>query len=196
VENRNILIGMGTGLVAGFVLGYGTGAYFTTGSGVQAPPKAMTAPPSPQVPPMAAQAQVEAVNRITATKDALQRDPSNVEAWIALGNDYFDTHQPQLSVDAYAKALALSPKHPHLADILTDQGVMYREMKAFDKALANFKQANKVAPNHLPCLLNMGVVYATDMHDLPAAKKAWNRILEIDPASIQAEQARKFLSSL
>jgi cytochrome c-type biogenesis protein CcmH/NrfG len=196
VENRNILIGMGTGLVAGFVLGYGAGAYFTAGSGVQAPPPAVAAPPSPQVPPMGAQAQVETINRISATKDALQRDPSNVDAWISLGNDYFDTHQPQLSVDAYAKALALSPQHPRLADILTDQGVMYREMKSFDKALANFKQANKIAPNHLPCLLNMGVVYATDMHDKAAAKKAWNRILEIDPSSVQADQARKFLATM
>jgi len=105
------------------------------------------------------------------------------------------THQPQPAVDAYAKALALAPKHPHAADILTDQGVMYREMKAFDKAIANFKQAGKLDPNHLPSLLNIGVVYANDLHDQVAARKAWTRIIELAPGSPQAVQAKAYLEA-
>jgi cytochrome c-type biogenesis protein CcmH/NrfG len=138
--------------------------------------------------------QVDAFARIAATKAQLAANPKDVDALVQLGNDYFDTHQPQLAVDAYAKALTLAPDNPKAADILTDQGVMYRELKNYDKALANFKQAGKLNPNHLPSLLNLGVVYATDLHDMPSARKVWTRIVEVAPGTPQAEQAKALLA--
>ncbi|WP_306601642.1 tetratricopeptide repeat protein [Geothrix sp. 21YS21S-2] len=196
MENRNILIGLGTGLVAGFLLGYGTGVYFTTTSGHNHPPAppAAAAPPA-GMPPMG-MGQVDAFARIAATKSALEKNPKDFDALVLLGNDYFDTHQPQLSVDAYAKALALDPKNPKAPDILTDQGVMYRELKAYDKALANFKQAGKLDPNHLPSMLNMGIVYATNLNDKAAARKIWAKIVEIAPESPQGQQAKQFLTGI
>lgn len=193
MENRNILIGLGTGLVAGLLVGLGIGYQLGGGQGHGPTPAAAAMPPQ-QDP--ALQNQVEAFSRIKAAQAALASDPNNVNLWVALGNDYFDTHQPQLAVDAYGKALALAPKHPKAADILTDQGVMYRELKAYDKALANFKQAGKIEPNHLPSLLNMGVVYSQDLHDKEAARKAWNKIIEVAPGSPQAEQVKMLLTQL
>lgn len=199
MENRNILIGLGTGLVAGFLLGYGTGVYFTTTSGHTHPPAPAAAAPAGMPPagmPPMGMGQVDAFSRIAATKAALERNPKDFDALVMLGNDYFDTHQPQLSVDAYAKALALDPKNPKAPDILTDQGVMYRELKAFDKALANFKQAGKLDPNHLPSMLNMGIVYATNLNDKATARKVWAKIIEMAPDSPQAQQAKQFMTSL
>lgn len=198
MENRNILIGLGTGLVAGLIFGGGVGYYYGSNQGRPPAVAAAAAPAQPGMPPQGMAPQgpnpMELFNRITETKAALAMDASNVDAWVALGNDYFDTHQPQLAVDAYAQALKLSPKHPHAADILTDQGIMYRELKDYKKALANFQAAGKATPNHLPSLLNMGVVYAQDLHDKPAAKKAWSKIIEIAPDSPQAQQAKQFLA--
>ncbi|BDU72040.1 tetratricopeptide repeat protein [Mesoterricola silvestris] len=195
MENRNILIGLGTGLVAGFLLGYGAGVYFTTSGGHTHPPQPPPAAAPAGMPPMA-MGQVDAFARIAATKAALEKNPKDFDALVLLGNDYFDTHQPQLSVDAYAKALALDPTNPKAADILTDQGVMYRELKAYDKALANFKAATKINPQHLPSMLNMGIVYATNLNDKPAARKVWSRIVEIAPESTQGQQAKQFLAGI
>jgi tetratricopeptide (TPR) repeat protein len=116
-----------------------------------------------------------------------------VNAWISLGNDYFDTHQAADSVDAYDKALALKPDNP---DVLTDQGVMFRELKAYDKAIANFKQANKLNPKHLQSLYNLGIVYSEDLKKPDEARKIWNVVIATDPASPQAGQARQAMDGL
>src|SRR5690349_4388977 len=76
--------------------------------------------------------------RITEAEKIVVRDPKNLQAWVQLGNDYFDTGQPQKAVAAYGKALELKPDDPN---VLTDQGVMYKQVGAFDKAIANFERA-------------------------------------------------------
>jgi len=149
------------------------------------------APPSPLM--AQAQATSEVAKRIEMEKQGLEKDPKNRALWVQLGNDYFDTHQPQLSVDAYAKALELKPDDP---DVLTDQGVMYRELRNYDRAIANFEKANKLNPRHLQSLYNAGVVYGFDLHDTAKATDAFNRVIAADPNSSQAIQARTTLLEL
>jgi tetratricopeptide (TPR) repeat protein len=96
-------------------------------------------------------------------------------------------------VGAYDKALALKPGDPN---VLTDQGVMYRQLGQFDKALATFQKANKLQPSHVQSLFNMGIVYANDLNKPDEAAKAWNKVLALAPASDQAAQARQMLSQL
>jgi len=131
--------------------------------------------------------------RIQDNLKIVAADPKNVQAWIALGNDYCDLQQAQSSVDAYAKALALNPGNP---DVLTDQGIMYRKLGAFDKAVADFQQAGKLNPKHLQSFFNLGIVYDQDLKNHGAAVKAWTKVIEIDPASPQANQARQLIQAL
>ena len=81
--------------------------------------------------------------RITAMQAVVARDPKNFDAWVQLGNDYFDTRQPQKAIDAYGRALELKPDNPN---VLTDQGVMYRDIGQFDKAIANFTEGEPGRP--------------------------------------------------
>jgi tetratricopeptide (TPR) repeat protein len=120
-------------------------------------------------------------------------DPVNAKAWIAIGNRYFDLHQRQKAIEAYNKALQLDPNNP---DILTDQGVMYREIGAFDHAIANFEKANTIDPRHLTSLLDLGVLYAQDLKDEDKAIKAWTRLIRIAPTSIQAARAQAYIDQL
>ncbi len=136
---------------------------------------------------------VDAAEQIAAATQVVQRDPKNLQAWIGLGNLYFDTHQPQKSIDAYAHALELNPNDPN---VLTDQGVMYRAIGAFDKAVANFQKANQLDPKHLQSLYNLGVVYAFDLKNGAKAEEAWNKIIQLAPTSENASQARQALAQL
>jgi cytochrome c-type biogenesis protein CcmH/NrfG len=136
---------------------------------------------------------IEAAQRIAAAEALVQKDPKNVQAWVQLGNDYFDTHQAQKSVDAYAKALALKPNDP---DVLTDQGVMYRELGKYDQAVANFEKASKLNPSHVQSLFNAGIVYAYDLKQPQKAAPYWNRVIQLAPGSPQAVQARQHLETL
>jgi Tfp pilus assembly protein PilF len=131
--------------------------------------------------------------RIAMLEQVVAREPKNAQAWIQLGNDYFDLRQPQQSVNAYAKALELQPNN---ADVLTDQGVMLRELGQFQRAVENFERANQVNPKHLQSLYNAGIVYAHDLNQPQKAIAVWTRIVEIDPRSPQAIQARTQMEEL
>lgn len=204
--NRNIVFALAGGLLVGFSAGY-----FTGGNAKDETTPVVAAPAAPILPapslggamPGAAPAgampippglpSAEAQARITRSQAAVLADPKNHDAWTALGNEYFDAHQPQQAISAYAKALTLKPNDPN---VLTDQGVMYRELGQFDQALANFQQANKLDPNHFQSLINIGVVYSSNLDKPAEAAKAWNKIIALAPNSAQAAQARQMLSQL
>lgn len=128
--------------------------------------------------------------RIAQAEKIVAQDPKNMNAWISLGNDYFDTEQSQKSINAYGKALEIEPNNPN---VLTDQGVMFRKVGWYDKALANFEKANKIDPNHLQSLFNAGIVYAVDLKDHVKARPYWKRILEIDPNGATAMQVKSMM---
>ena len=194
-------------LVGGFAAGLLAGYFFFSGGSheagpiVAAPTNAAPIMPAPSLaggmpgamPGGPALPNAEAQARIARIEAAVQAEPKNFAAWFALGNEYFDTHQHQKAVDAYAKGLAIHPDDPN---VLTDQGVMYRDLGQFDKALANFQKANKLDPNHLQSLINIGVVYSTNLNKPAEAAKAWNKVIAIAPNSEQAAQARQMLSQM
>jgi tetratricopeptide (TPR) repeat protein len=183
------------GLAVGFLLGLFVGTQVRPGGSSSAPSAAMPPPALPQMPPSApAQApDAELQGRITMNQSIVVRDPRNVQAWIQLGNDYFDSHQAQKAIEAYGRALELKPNDP---DVLTDQGVMYRALGQFDKAIANFEKANRAEPKHVQSLFNMGVVYANDLRKPKEATAAWNRVIQLAPQSEQASAARAGLEEL
>ena len=208
--NRNIMFALAAGLAAGFIAGYFVFGESKDAAGpvVAAPANAAPVMPAPSLAggtpgtmpampgampagPVLPNAEVQA--RIARIEAAVLADPKNHDAWAALGNEYFDSHQAQKAVDAYGKALGLKPGDPN---ILTDQGVMYRQLGQFDKAIANFQKANKLEPSHVQSLFNLGIVYANDVNKPDEAAKAWNKILTTAPNSEQAAQARQMLSQL
>ncbi len=131
--------------------------------------------------------------RIAQAEKIVTQDPKNLQAWIQLGNDYFDTEQPQKAINAYAKALELKPDNPN---VLTDQGVMYRKVGWYDKAIANFEKAQAIDPRHLQSIYNLGLVYADDLKQPEKAIKAWNRFLELDSTSPTAQQIKRMVEDL
>lgn len=135
-------------------------------------------------------APVDYQQRISEAEKVVARDPKNLQAWVQLGNDYFDTDQPQKAINAYGKALELDPNNPN---VLTDQGIMLRRVGWYDRAIANFEKAQQVDPKHLQSLFNMGIVYMDDMKKPDKALKAWNRYLELDPTSPNSQQIRALI---
>jgi tetratricopeptide (TPR) repeat protein len=131
--------------------------------------------------------------RITEAEKIVAQDPKNRPVWISLGNDYFDTGQAQKAIYAYGKALELKQDDPN---VLTDQGVMYKQVGAFDKALANFERAQQIDPKHLQSLYNIGVVCAEDLRKPDLASKAWGRYLELDSTSPTAQKIKGMLEQL
>lgn len=128
--------------------------------------------------------------RIAQAEKVVAQDPKNVNAWISLGNDYFDTEQSQKAINAYGKALEINPNNPN---VLTDQGVMFRKVGWYDKALANFEKANKIDPSHLQSLFNAGIVYAVDLKQPEKATLYWEKYLKLDTSSPTALQIKSMM---
>jgi cytochrome c-type biogenesis protein CcmH/NrfG len=193
--NKNTVIGLLAGVFVGAIVGFsiGKGMYEHQHSApmVAAPAGGGGVPGAAA--PMPAPGGMDAAQRIAALESVVARDPKNAGAWTQLGNDYFDTNQPQKAIDAYQRSLELSPNNP---DVLTDQGVMYRAVNQFDRAAANFRKANELNPRHLQSLFNLGIVYAYDLKQPQKAVEAWNKIVATDPNSQQAIQARAQLEQL
>jgi len=197
--NRYTILGLAVGLVLGIFIGYQAGsAAAVRPAAMGAMPASMPGAPAmpampAQVPPQAPGADADLQGRIAMNQSIVARDPRNVMAWIQLGNDFFDTHQAQKAIEAYGRALELRPNDPN---VLTDQGVMYRALGQFDKAIKNFEQASRADPKHVQSLFNMGVVYAHDLKDPKKALDAWNRVVQTAPQSEQAAQARTAIEEI
>jgi cytochrome c-type biogenesis protein CcmH/NrfG len=201
--NRSFLLGGALGLAVGLLVALfayqigRAGGRLRAAEPVIAAPTAAPAPMAPGAAQGGASAEggltPELAEHISVLEQLVKTDPKNHDAWVQLGNAYFDSHQHQASVDAYARALQLRPDDP---DVLTDQGIMYRALQQYDRALANFQKASRLDPRHLQSLYNQGVVYGFDLHDRAKAEKAWNELIRLAPASDDANRARAALAQL
>jgi cytochrome c-type biogenesis protein CcmH/NrfG len=185
MKQETILVVVVT-LVAGVIIGW----MVANQGGKSAPASAPMAPPQAGAP---AGAGANVQQRINELKAVVASDPKNRNAWVALGNDYFDSDRPMDAVEAYSKALELGGNDPN---VLTDQGVMFRRLGWFDRAVDNFAKANKVDPKHSVSLFNLGIVYRYDLQDMPKAKAAWEQFLAVNPNGNGSDRVRQELELL
>lgn len=182
MSKETILVGI-VALVAGLVIGLLIGQKSST-----APAGKPASAPAP--------AQVPTVNlqqKLNELKSIVAREPGNRQAWVALGNEYFDSNQFMNAIEAYDKALELEPND---ANVMTDQGVMFRRLGWFDRAITNFTKANEIDPSHSTSIFNLGIVYRYDVQDFAKAKEAWTRFLEINPNGPGSDRVRQELEFL
>ncbi|MGD9286279.1 MAG: tetratricopeptide repeat protein [Desulfobacterales bacterium] len=118
---------------------------------------------------------------IAALEKETQSNPGNLEAWIELGNSYFDTAQNEKSIAAYRKALAIDPNN---ANVWTDMGVMYRRSGNPQEAIIAFDKAIEVDPKHEVSRMNKGIVLLHDLQDIDGAIHAWEGLLEVNPVAM------------
>lgn len=159
--------------LAGFMAGVIVSVIKTTTGIPQAGMPSAAAPP--QATPADRTRELEALTKETA------QNPSNVGAWIDLGNLYFDTNQPQKSIWAYKKALDLQPNN---ANVWTDMGVMYRRSGQPQEAIKAFDEAMRIDPKHEPSRFNKGIVLLHDINDTNGAIEAWEGLLKVNPFAV------------
>jgi tetratricopeptide (TPR) repeat protein len=157
-----------------------------------APPVAATAPtqaaPSAQQAPPPFDESRAAALKVTAEKNA-----SDSDVRVQLGDLYFDAERYDEATRWYEAALAVDPRNVNAS---TDLGIAYYYSNQPDRALAQFDKSLAIDPKHSKTLLNIGIVKAFGKQDLDGAEKAWERVLELAPASPEAAVAKKGLDGL
>jgi cytochrome c-type biogenesis protein CcmH/NrfG len=155
------------------------------------PPQAAAAPaaaaPSAQTPPPFDE------SRAAALKASADRNPSDAETRVQLGNLYFDAERYDDARRWYAEALKVDPRNVNAS---TDLGISYYYSNQPDRALAQFDKSLEIDPKHSKTLLNIGIVRAFGKEDLDGAERAWQRVLDVAPDSPEAAVAKKGLDGL
>jgi cytochrome c-type biogenesis protein CcmH/NrfG len=132
-------------------------------------------------------------SRAAALKVTADRNPSDVETRVQLGNLYFDAERYDDATRWYEAALKVDPKNVNAS---TDLGIAYYYSNQPDKALAQFAESLAIDPRHSKTLLNVGIVRAFGKQDLDGAEKAWQRVLDVAPDSPEAALAKKGIEGL
>ena len=118
---------------------------------------------------------------IAALEKETRSNPGNLEAWVGLGNSYFDSSQYEKAIGAYTKALEISPDN---ANVWTDMGVMYRRNGNPQEAINAFDKAIEADPKHEVSRMNKGIVLLHDLKDTDGAIEAWEGLLEVNPVAM------------
>lgn len=175
MKKENLLF-IGVALVIGLLVGIIVGNKGGTSSSS-----------SSSTPPPAAAPVTNYDQNIKMLQAVVAKEPVNRTAWVQLGNNYFDSNQFLQAVEAYDKALELDGNDPN---VLTDQGVMFRKLGWYDRAVQNFEKAYEINSGHAQSLYNLGIVYRYDLNDYPSAIKAWEKFLAVSPPGQAADQVR------
>jgi len=122
----------------------------------------------------------EQAQQILDMEKRVAESPEDVNAWIALGNAYFDHRQPEKAIDAYETALKYQPDN---VAVWTDLGIMYRQIEKPGEAIAAFDKAREIDPSHEPSLYNKGIVQMHDLKDPESAAATWRKLIELNPSA-------------
>jgi tetratricopeptide (TPR) repeat protein len=120
-------------------------------------------------------------------KTILAEDPNNLAGLIALAHAYAGSNQWDNAITLYEHAVRIDP---HDADLHTDLGIAYRNVGQVDRALGEFRKAVDNNPMHQNARFHMGIVYAFDKKNYPAATRVWRELLHISPNHVEADYMR------
>ena len=107
----------------------------------------------------------------------LEQNPENVQAWIQLGNLYYDVQNFDQAVYYYQHALHMDSTN---SDVRVDMGVSYFRSGQSAIAVTEIEKALKFTPTHLNALFNLGVVY-NSMGNRAQAEKFWRQYISLQP---------------
>jgi len=138
-------------------------------------------------------APIQSLEQEKMLKDAVTKDPKNVNAWISLGNMLMDTSRFTEAIGAYQKALEIDAKN---VDVRVDMGTCYRNMRQPEMAVKEYRKALEYNPQHVQALKNLGIVLAYDLRDTNQAVKAFEKVLTIAPNDPDAERLKQEIQKL
>jgi len=169
------IAGLLVGFFAGFLVGQGQPAAAVPQAAANPHAGVPGAPPlsGAQIPPAeggrtAATADPQLMEQARELDRLLAKDPNNYAHLVQMGNVNYDMQNYPKAADFYEKARAVKDDS---ADVMTDLGVCYREMKKPDKAVELFDKAADSAPEHWQSRYNAIVVRLFDIADLAGAQQ-------------------------
>lgn len=131
------------------------------------------------------------VQEINQLEKAVMADTTNVQMVLQLAHKLGDSGFNERAVKYYEMYLRQNPRN---ADVQVDLGVVYFELKQYDKAKSRMMKGLKIDPNHQIANFNIGVVNSSE-GKMDSAKIWWKKAVEINPATEIGRRAQELLNS-
>jgi cytochrome c-type biogenesis protein CcmH/NrfG len=123
----------------------------------------------------------------------VKKDPEDLDAWMKLGNIYFEHNRYPEAIEAYSQYLSLKPVDP---DIRTNMGIMLSRLGDYDGAIEEFRKAAESDTKHMNSWYYLGFTLLHDKQNPNEAIKAWEDYLKVEPKGERANQVRVLLERL
>lgn len=120
---------------------------------------------------------------IASYRQAIQLEPSNVDALNALAVALFQTDRTEESVSLLKEATQIAPND---ARSFYHLGMALARQQVFTEALSAYERASQLAPNNFDVLTSLGVV-AHALGSLERACSSFERALTLQPQSATAQ---------
>jgi Tfp pilus assembly protein PilF len=178
------------GLLGGFVLGY---LAHEAMASRQPPRFGVPAAAPTAIPGVASPAAGGAMPEVERLRQAVEANPNDADAVLALANANFDIQNWGRAIELYQRYDQLRPGD---ANALTDLGVSLRETGRIDEAIAQFRRAFELAPDHWQSRFNEAIVLAFDRRDFAAADRAVAELRRLQPANPDLDRLAREIDRL
>lgn len=121
---------------------------------------------------------LEVAGQMKELEDQASRNPEDPGPPLKLANLFFDQHMYEQAVTWYERAVKLDPKN---VNPRTDLGTAYFNVGRSAEALDQYKRSLEIEPTHEPTMYNLIIVNLEGLHDLKAARAAWEKLNRRDP---------------
>jgi cytochrome c-type biogenesis protein CcmH/NrfG len=135
---------------------------------------------------------IDSASIIKQLEEEAEQNPKDPEIALKLANFLYDQRQYRQAIEWYQKSLAINPKN---VNARTDLGTAYFYIGQSGQALEEYSQSLAIDPEHKPTLLNVIVVNLEGTHDIAAARRAWDRLHNLDPANPALQSLKQKLDA-
>lgn len=142
--------------------------------------------------------------QISEIRERIAQNPGDVGLKVEMGNAFFELARTTGNPGHWQEArvwyeTAMAEGRSNDPDVLTDLGVVLRNLEFFDRSVEALDRAIAVEPDHWQAWFNKVVVLNFDLHDHDGAREAFGRLKEIaarnpqvpDLAAMEAEVMSK-----
>jgi tetratricopeptide (TPR) repeat protein len=149
-------------------------------------------------PPPVMQPQMAPALDVTPFERAVESNPNDPAALLALANVLHDNGGFSRAIETYKKYLKIKPDDPNAR---VDMGICYYQLGGQDSIHANMLMATAIqemeialkgSPRHQPAAFNLGVVTLT-LGDLEKSRAWFRKAVELDKSSELGMRAQKML---
>lgn len=138
---------------------------------------------APAAPSAAGNPMAVVTQQLAKLKEAIARDPNNVDALVQLGDMYMDAAKFPQAAGYLERALAVHDD----ANVRMDLGICYKQSAQPERALAEFRRAGKMAPDQWQPLFNEAIVLI-DLHRMDEARAIAAKLQKMRPEDPEVQK--------